>query len=120
MPTPMLSYAVRKLKCDAGIMVTASHNPAKYNGYKAYGPDGCQMTSESADAVYAEIQKTDVFKDVRHVEFDKGLQEGIIEYISSEVIERYYDLSLIHISFTPSPPRGRQNSACNPFRARVS
>ena len=91
MPTPMLSYAVRKLKCDAGIMVTASHNPAKYNGYKAYGPDGCQMTSESADAVYAEIQKTDVFKDVRHVEFDKGMQEGIIEYISSEVIERYYD-----------------------------
>ena len=90
MPTPMLSYAVRKLKCDAGIMVTASHNPARYNGYKAYGPDGCQMTNESADAVYAEIQKTDIFKDVRHLDFERGLQEGVIEYISSEVIERYY------------------------------
>ena len=91
MPVPALSFATRYYNCNAGIMVTASHNPAKYNGYKAYGPDGCQMTSESADAVYAEIQKTDVFKDVRHVEFDKGMQEGIIEYISSEVIERYYD-----------------------------
>ena len=90
MPTPMLSYAVRKLKCDAGIMVTASHNPAKYNGYKAYGPDGCQMTSETADAVYAEIGRTDLFSDVRTMEFDKGIQEGIIEYISSEVVERYY------------------------------
>ena len=90
MPTPMLSYAVRKLKCDAGIMVTASHNPAKYNGYKAYGPDGCQMTSESADAVYAEIQKTDIFDDVKKMEFDRGQEQGIIEYISSEVVERYY------------------------------
>ncbi|HIV86897.1 MAG TPA: phospho-sugar mutase, partial [Candidatus Pygmaiobacter gallistercoris] len=91
MPTPMLSYAVRKLKCDAGIMVTASHNPAKYNGYKAYGPDGCQMTSESADAVYAEIQKTDIFTDVNRLDFDRGIETGRIEYISSEVIERYYE-----------------------------
>ena len=91
MPTPMLSYAVRKLKCDAGIMVTASHNPAKYNGYKAYGPDGCQMTSESADAVYAEIQKTDLFEGIHLMEFEQGMQNGNIEYISSEVIERYYE-----------------------------
>ena len=91
MPTPMLSYAVRKLKCDAGIMVTASHNPAKYNGYKAYGPDGCQMTSESADAVYAEIQKTDIFEGVHRLDFEQGMQTGSIEYISSEVIERYYE-----------------------------
>lgn len=62
MPVPALSFATRHLHCDAGIMVTASHNPAKYNGYKAYGPDGCQMTSEAADAVYAEMQATDILR----------------------------------------------------------
>ena len=82
---------IRDRKCDAGIMVTASHNPAKYNGYKAYGPDGCQMTSESADAVYAEIQKTDIFEGVHRLDFEQGMQTGSIEYISSEVIERYYE-----------------------------
>lgn len=65
MPVPALSFATRHLHCDAGIMVTASHNPAKYNGYKAYGPDGCQMTSEAADAVYAEMQATDIFAGIR-------------------------------------------------------
>ena len=60
MPVPALSFATRYYNCNAGIMVTASHNPAKYNGYKAYGPDGCQMTDEAADIVYAEIQKTDI------------------------------------------------------------
>ena len=65
MPVPALSFATRYLHCDAGIMVTASHNPAKYNGYKAYGPDGCQMTSEAADAVYAEMQATDIFAGIR-------------------------------------------------------
>ena len=60
MPVPALSFATRYYNCNAGIMVTASHNPAKYNGYKAYGPDGCQMTDAAADVVYAEIQKSDV------------------------------------------------------------
>ncbi len=63
-PVPALSYAVRHLATSAGVMVTASHNPAKYNGYKAYGPDGCQMTTEAADAVLAEIENVDIFLSV--------------------------------------------------------
>ena len=76
MPVPALSFATRHLHCDAGIMVTASHNPAKYNGYKAYGPDGCQMTSEAADAVYAEMQATDIFAGIRLADFDGGTGAG--------------------------------------------
>lgn len=91
MPTPALSFAVRYLHCDAGIMVTASHNPAKYNGYKAYGPDGCQMTSESADAVYAHIQHTDIFNEVYHIKFEDGLAAGSIAYMSDEVEAAYYE-----------------------------
>ncbi|WMJ23800.1 phospho-sugar mutase [Paludicola sp. MB14-C6] len=88
MPTPCLSFAVRELNCEAGIMITASHNPAKYNGYKVYGNDGCQITIEAADRVLSEINQVDLF----HVEledFDKALNEGNIEYISKEVEDRY-------------------------------
>ncbi|MEG2083101.1 MAG: phospho-sugar mutase, partial [Oscillospiraceae bacterium] len=91
MPTPMLSFAVRELRAKAGIMITASHNPAQYNGYKAYGADGCQMTSEDADAVYARIQKVDVFDGVRLMPFDDGQDKGFIKYIDRQIIERYYD-----------------------------
>ena len=91
MPTPALSYAVRSLKCSAGIMVTASHNPAKYNGYKAYGADGCQMTSESADAVYTEMQKTDVFEDVKHINFSDGLENKSIIYIDDKIENEFYE-----------------------------
>ena len=66
MPVPALSFATRYYNCNAGIMVTASHNPAKYNGYKAYGPDGCQMTDDAAAIVYAEIQKTDILTGVKY------------------------------------------------------
>ena len=90
MPVPALSFATRYLKCDAGIMVTASHNPSKYNGYKAYGPDGCQMTSEAADAVYAEMQATDTFTGVKHIPFAEGLEKGLIRYIGDEVKEELY------------------------------
>ncbi len=89
MPTPMLSYAVRHLKCGAGINVTASHNPAKYNGYKVYGADGCQMTNEAADAVLARINNIDIFDGVKSVDFDKAVADGMIEYIPDEVIDAY-------------------------------
>ena len=94
MPVPMLSFATRRLGCDAGVMVTASHNPAKYNGYKVYGPDGCQMTSGSADIVLAEINKLDIFADIRYTDFDAAVAEGKIEYISKEVEEEYYNYVL--------------------------
>ena len=90
MPTPALSFAVRELKCSMGVMITASHNPAKYNGYKAYGPDGCQITNETADAVLANILSVNEFDDVKTVSFEEGLASGMISYIGPEVVESYY------------------------------
>ena len=90
MPTPMLSYAVRAQKCSAGIMVTASHNPAKYNGYKVYGSDGCQMTIDAANAVLAEINALDIFQDVKHTDFDAAMADGMISYTPQSVIDAYY------------------------------
>lgn len=90
-PTPVLSYLVRYFKCQAGIMVTASHNPAAYNGYKAYGEDGCQMTDVAATAVYDEICKLDIFNDVKTVDFDEALKSGMIEYVDESVYETYLD-----------------------------
>lgn len=89
-PTPMLSFAVRALHCSAGIMVTASHNPAKYNGYKAYGSDGCQMTIDAADAVLAKINALDIFRDVKHIPFEDALASGMISYIGEEIVEDYF------------------------------
>ena len=85
MPTPCLSYAVRALGCAAGIMVTASHNPSKYNGYKVYGPDGCQITTEAAAEILAEIEKVDAFEDVKKVDFEAALENGAVEYIKENV-----------------------------------
>ena len=94
MPTPMLSFAVRNLGCQAGIMVTASHNPAKYNGYKAYGNDGCQITLKGAEIILSEINSLDMFKDVKTSDFNTELEKGNIEYISQEVIDTYYECVL--------------------------
>ena len=91
MPVPALSFATRYYNCNAGIMVTASHNPAKYNGYKAYGPDGCQMTDEAADIVYAEIQKTDILTGAKTMPFAEGLEKGIIEYVGDDCINALYE-----------------------------
>ena len=85
MPTPCLSYAVRYLHCSAGVMVTASHNPAKYNGYKVYGADGCQITTEAAEKILGEIEKLDIFRDVRLGDFDRHLAAGQISWIGEEV-----------------------------------
>ena len=90
MPVPALSFATRYYKCNAGIMVTASHNPAKYNGYKAYGPDGCQMTDEAADVVYAEIQKTDVLTGAKTMTFEEGMAAGLIQYVEDDCCEALY------------------------------
>ena len=90
-PTPVLSYLVRYFKCQAGIMVTASHNPAKYNGYKAYGEDGCQMTDVAAGIVYDEICKLDMFKDVKVADFDEALKSGLIEYVCENVYDTYLE-----------------------------
>ena len=91
MPVPALSFATRYYEANAGIMVTASHNPAKYNGYKAYGPDGCQMTDEAADIVYAEIQKTDILTGAKMMSFEEGIEKGLIEYVGEDCKEALYD-----------------------------
>ena len=91
MPTPMLSFAVRDLKCSMGVMITASHNPAKYNGYKAYGADGCQITNETADAVLANILAVDEFDSVKLADFNEALAEGKIVYIGEDTVERYFE-----------------------------
>ena len=91
MPTPMLSYAVRHLKCDAGIVITASHNPAKYNGYKAYGSDGCQLGPDAAEYVLSIMNSVDTFSGIKSINFEEGLKTGIIEYIGDDVINSYLD-----------------------------
>lgn len=90
-PTPVLSYLVRYFKCQAGIMVTASHNPAAYNGYKAYGEDGCQMTDAAAAAVYNEICKLDIFNYVKIADFDEAVKSGMIEYVDESVYDTYLE-----------------------------
>lgn len=89
MPTPCLSYAVRKLKCSAGIVITASHNPSMYNGYKVYGPDGCQITNEAAEVILSKIEFLDIFSDVNHKDFEEALKCGSIEYICDSIIDEY-------------------------------
>ena len=91
MPVPALSFATRYYKANAGIMVTASHNPAKYNGYKAYGPDGCQMTDEAADIVYAEIQNTDILTGAKLMDFEEAMAQGLISYVGDDCKEGLYD-----------------------------
>lgn len=88
-PTPVLSFAVRKLKCQAGIMITASHNPAEYNGYKCYGEDGAQILDNDAKKIYENIEKVDIFKDVKLVEFELGLKNKSIEFIDESLYDEY-------------------------------
>ena len=127
MPTPMLSFAVRHLKCDAGIVVTASHNPSKYNGYKAYGNDGCQLGLEAADYVLSIMNQVDIFDGVKRVNFDDAVADGKIEYIGDDVIEAYLaavedrrvnrdiDMSKLNVVYTPLHGSGNK-----PVRAILS
>ena len=91
MPVPALSFATRYYHCNAGIMMTASHNPAKYNGYKAYGPDGCQMTDEAADIVYQQIQKTDVLTGAKYMSFAEGVNKGLIQFVEDDCKNALYE-----------------------------
>ena len=93
-PVPTLSWAVRDLGCSGGICMTASHNPAPYNGYKAYGPDGCQITSQAAAAISAAIAETDAFAGVKSMDFDEAVASGKVKWIEDAVLERYYDAVL--------------------------
>ena len=91
MPVPTVSFATRYLGCSGGVMITASHNPSKYNGYKVYGPDGCQITTEAAAEILAEIEKLDVFEDVSMGSFEAGLKDGRIQYIPEEVYTAFVE-----------------------------
>lgn len=90
MPTPMLSYAVRALRCSGGIIITASHNPAKYNGYKAYGDDGCQITLEAAEIILGKIAKVDAFENVKTISLDEAKSKGLVKSVPDSVKEDYY------------------------------
>lgn len=110
-PTPALSFAVRELGCSAGVNITASHNPAAYNGYKVYGPDGCQITVEAAEAIQAAIDPVDCFHGVKSMTFDRALDEGLVQWVPERVLDRYIeetlevstgeDCSALRIVYTP-------------------
>lgn len=91
LPVPTVSFAVRELKASAGVMITASHNPSKYNGYKVYGADGCQITTEAAAAILAQINALDVFADVKSMDFDTAIAEGKVEYIAHSVLTDFIE-----------------------------
>ena len=91
MPVPALSFATRYYNANAGVMITASHNPAKYNGFKAYGPDGCQMTDDAAAVVYAEIQNTDILTGAKLISWEEGIASGLIEFVGDDCKEGLYD-----------------------------
>ena len=117
MPTPALSFATRYFKCDAGVVVTASHNPKIYNGYKVYGPDGCQCTDTLANGILEEIQLLDIFEDVKIGDFDSLLNKGLINIIGRDCYEAYFKSTLkqsiyqekknLNIVYTPLNGAGR-------------
>ncbi len=100
MPTPMVSFAVMRLKCQSGIVITASHNPSKYNGYKCYDPAGYQMTEEAALETYSFIQKVDMFKDIKRMPFDEAMEKSLVEYIGDDIVEEFYS----HVMSRPINP----------------
>lgn len=129
-PTPMLSFAVRHLKCDAGVVLTASHNPSKYNGYKAYGPDGCQLNPEASEYVLSIINKIDIFSGVKTCDYDTAVSQGKINIISNDVYEAYYkavmeqsvidnNYNLDNISVIYTPLNGAGNKPVREVLSRI-
>lgn len=90
-PVSTVSFATRYLGTTAGVMITASHNPARYNGYKVYGSDGCQITTESAAEIFTEIECLDIFTDINKMNFDEGIQSGMIQFISNDVMTAFIE-----------------------------
>ncbi len=128
MPVPMLSFAVRNLGCDAGVVITASHNPTKYNGYKAYGPDGSQLSPSASEFVLSIINKVDTFEGVKACDFDEAVSNGLITFIGDDVINAYldavtsqsvadktYDFNNLKVIYTPLHGAGNK-----PVRAALS
>ena len=105
-PTPAVSFAVRDLSCSAGINVTASHNPAAYNGYKVYGPDGCQITTQASKDIQEAIGKVDVFDGVKRVPFDDALASGMADYIGEDTLDRFIDAVAASSQNVPAPETG--------------
>lgn len=91
LPVPTVSFATRELGASAGVMITASHNPSKYNGYKVYGSDGCQITTEAAKAILAEINSLDIFADVKSMDFDEAVAAGKVNYIEGSVLTSFIE-----------------------------
>ena len=132
MPTPMLSFAVRYYKCDAGIVLTASHNPAKYNGYKAYGPDGCQLCLEAAEYVLSIMNKVDEFDGVKTCDFDAAVADGRIEFITDDAVDAYLtevakqrvsdevDMSGLKVIYTPLHGSGNKPVRAILYRIGIS
>lgn len=108
MPVPTVSFATRYLHTSAGVMITASHNPSKYNGYKVYGADGCQITTEAAAEILAEIEKLDIFTDVKHSDFEGGLANGNIKYIPDEVYPHCFHREADERRLQPQPQKRPQ------------
>ena len=91
LPIPTVSFAVCELKAPAGVVIMASHNPSKYNGYMVYGPDGCQITTEVVKSIFSEIDKIDIYSDVKRIPFGNELACEIIRYIDDSVLDHYID-----------------------------
>ena len=129
MPTPMLSFAVRYFGCDAGVVITASHNPAKYNGYKAYGSDGCQLNLEASNYVLSIMNSVDTFDGVKSVDFDDAVKSGKIEYIDESAIECYLnevekcsvssDIDLFGLNVIYTPLHGSGNKPVRAILDRI-
>lgn len=117
-PTPFLSFCVRNLKTSAGVMITASHNPPQYNGYKCYGEDGAQMTEDVAEKVYEKICRVDIFRDVKIMRFEHAVEYGLVSFVEDNVYDNYFkcvmsqrvnNFSLSKLSVVYTPLNGAGN-----------